>query len=87
MLSRSADLINRGDIAGARLILSRLDRAGNGRATFALAQTFDPYMLAEWNVRGIRPDAEKAVEYYRRALDVGIGAARERIASLSPQPQ
>jgi len=66
------------------VILSRLDRAGNGRATFALAQTFDPMMLADWNVRGIRPDPDKAIEYYRRALDVGIGAARERLASLAP---
>ena len=82
MLERVASMIRIGDIAGARLILGRLDRLGNPRATFALAQTFDPIVLAQWKVLGIKAEAEKALELYRRAMEGGVGAARERLAAL-----
>ena len=83
LMVRVAAMIRQGDIAGARVILSRLERAGNSRAVFALAQTYDPQMLNQWNVYGIKPDLEKATDLYRRAADEGIGAAKERLAAIN----
>ncbi len=83
LLARVAIMIRQGDIAGARVILARLDRAGNRQATFTLAETYDPALLAQWNVRGIRPDPDKAAELYQRAVDGGISAARERLNALA----
>ena len=82
MMARIATMVRQGDIAGARLILTRLDRIGNSRATFALAQTYDPVMLSQWKVFGIKPDGEKAVALYRRAIAGGVDAAREHLAAL-----
>lgn len=76
--ARVAVMIRQGDIAGARVILARLDRTGNRQATFTLAETYDPAMLAQWNVRGIKADPTKAAELYQRAIDGGVSAARAR---------
>ncbi len=81
--ARVAVMIRQGDIAGARVILARLDRAGNRQATLTLAETYDPALLAQWNVRGIKPDPAKAAELYQRAIDGGVNAARARLNALT----
>lgn len=87
MLARVARMLGEGDIAGARLILARLDRAGNGQASFTLAQTYDPVMLKRWGVLGVEPDAKKALQFYHRALREGVPEAREHLtATASLQP-
>jgi hypothetical protein len=86
MLARAATLLHQGDIAGARTLLARLDRVGNGQASFELAQTYDSLMLNRWHVLGIGPDAEKAAQLYKRALNEGVHEAQDHIAaSESPQ--
>jgi hypothetical protein len=85
LLARVAIMIRQGDIAGARVILARLDRAGNRQATFTLAETYDPAMLAQWNVHGIKADPSKAAELYQRAIDGGVSAARARLNALAAQ--
>jgi hypothetical protein len=82
LLAKAASMIQQGDIASARLVLDRLTRFGDARAAFALAETFDPKMLAQWNVRGIRPDPTRAKTYYTQAARAGIGAARDRLSEL-----
>lgn len=81
MLLRAATMLRQGDIAGARTVFARLDRLGNGRASFALAQTYDPVMLKQWSVVGIEPDPNKAVQFYRRALAEGISAAQKHLTA------
>jgi hypothetical protein len=82
LLARAANMVQQGDIASARLVLDRLARFGDARAAFALAETFDPRMLAQWNVRGIKPDATRAKTYYSQAAKAGIGEARDRLTEL-----
>jgi TPR repeat protein len=82
LLAKAASMIQQGDIASARLVLDRLTRFGDARAAFALAETFDPKMLAQWNVRGIRPDPTRAKTYYTQAARAGIGEARDRLSEL-----
>jgi len=82
LLARAANMVQQGDIASARLVLDRLARFGDARAAFALAETFDPRMLAQWNVRGIKPDPTRAKTYYSQAAKAGIGEARDRLTEL-----
>lgn len=81
-LDMAASMVKRGDIAGARVVLGKLERLGNGRATFELAQTFDPRVLESWNVRGIRADSDRARTLYEEAYRLGIAEAQDRVAGL-----
>jgi hypothetical protein len=74
--------IDNGDIVGARLLLERAARNGEGKALFMLAETYDPLALARMNVRGLTGEPETARTYYVRALSAGVGEARERLAAL-----
>jgi hypothetical protein len=82
-LVRRADALFRsGDVSGARLLLERSMEAGNARAAFLLAETFDPHVLASLGALGIRPDPAKARDLYARALALGVQQAGERMQAL-----
>jgi hypothetical protein len=76
---RGQDLLSVGDIASARLILTRLGEAGDADATLMLAGTYDATVLAGLHVVGIRPDPAKAHEWYMRAAELGSSEARLRL--------
>ena len=76
---RGQDLLSVGDIASARLILTRLAEAGDADATLMLAGTFDGTVLAGLHVVGIRPDPAKAHEWYTRAAELGSSEAKLRL--------
>jgi hypothetical protein len=82
LLKRARELIEVGDIGAARLLLDRAASGNDGAALFALAETYDPAMLAQWRVRGVRPDVGRARAFYQRALDRGVAQAQERLAGL-----
>jgi hypothetical protein len=71
-----------GDVLAARAMLQ--DRAGLGepRALFALAETYDPHMLASWATR----DAEASITYarflYEAARRGGVAEAQPRLDAL-----
>lgn len=79
---RGDALFRQGDISGARLLLERAREAGSARATFILAETFDPHVLSERGAVGIRSDAAKARDLYGRALAQGINQANARLEAL-----
>lgn len=74
-----------GDVAAARAFLERAADGGDARALVVLGDTYDPATLTRLGVVGIHGDAARAREYYSRALSAGVGAARQRIASLGAQ--
>ena len=51
-------------------------------ALFALAETYDPFVLSEWKTFGTQGDAAKARELYTRALAGGVTQAKERLKAL-----
>jgi hypothetical protein len=54
----------------------------------ALAETYDPAVLGTMRLRGgITPDPALARQWYEKARDMGAGAAPERIARLTQNPQ
>jgi hypothetical protein len=80
-LAKADELLERGDVAGARLVLEQASGASPA-AAFKLGETYDPGRLAAWRVYGVRGDPAKARELYRRAYAGGIREARERLAAL-----
>jgi hypothetical protein len=81
-LSRARARIERGDIAGARLLLERAAAANDARALLALAETYDPDMLSRWGAFGIKADPAKARQLYEKAADTGSAEARQRMLAL-----
>ncbi len=71
-----------GDVAGARAFLDRAADDGDTRALMVLGDTYDPATLTRLGAVGIRGDVARARDYYARALAAGVGAARQRIATL-----
>jgi TPR repeat protein len=63
-------------------VLERVAETGNAQATFALAETYDPNVLATWRTYGTRSDGTKARDLYAKAYDGGIEAAKDRSDAL-----
>jgi hypothetical protein len=74
--------IQQGDIAAARRLLERASNSDEAEAWFALAETYDPQMLARWGVLGVKPDPEEARALYQKAEARGTQGARERLLAL-----
>lgn len=75
-VSRARDLIQRGDISSARLLLERARAHNTPEATFLLAQTYDPERLRDWKVYGLRANLDLARDLYARAAEQGYTDAR-----------
>jgi hypothetical protein len=82
LLERASALLREGNIGAARVILERAAEMGSAQATFSLAETYDPLILATWRTFGTRGDATKARELYAKAYDGGIKAGKDRSQAL-----
>jgi hypothetical protein len=82
LTSRADELLRKGDVSGARLLLERALDNRNARAAFLMGETFDPNVLTKLRVLGIRGDATKAREFYAQALALGMTEARMRMEAL-----
>ena len=83
MLKKGDELMANGDVAAARLMYQRAAEAGEAAAAFALAETYDPLVLAKG---GIPPNAGLAQAWYRKARDLGSTQAPERLERLAKLP-
>ena len=81
-VARAIAIFGEGDVSGARALLDRAARSGDGAALFALAETYDPVVLANRKVHGVKADAARARGLYSQALAAGMGEAKARIAAL-----
>ena len=82
LTARATGLLGQGDIGAARAMLERAAELGSAQANFALAETYDPNVLAKWGAYGTRGDAIKARELYTRAKAGGVLEAKERFDAL-----
>jgi hypothetical protein len=74
--------IEAGDVRGARELLNTAEALEPGSKAFALAETYDPNMLAAWGTRGVNADVLKAKALYAKALNSGIARAQARLDAL-----
>jgi len=79
---RGEEFLAQGDIAAARLILTRAAEAQDGRAALALAASYDPAVLKELGVLGFRPDVARARTWYEKAAQYGSAEASRRLTTL-----
>jgi hypothetical protein len=83
LMTRANELLTQGNISGARIVLERAVEMGSARASFLIAETYDPGILAGWKTYGTRGDPVKAREFYAKAAAGGIEEAKGRIAALA----
>jgi hypothetical protein len=83
LLKRSEALIAQGDIASARLMLTRAAEAGDARAALALGATYDGDVLRKLGVLGVAADAAEARAWYGKAAAYGLGEATRRLEQIA----
>jgi len=83
LVKRSEELIAQGDIAAARLMLTRAAEAGDARAALVLGATYDSAMLRKLGVLGVAADAAQARAWYAKAADYGSGEATQRLEQIA----
>jgi len=83
LVKRSEDLIVQGDIAAARLMLTRAAEAGDARAALALGSTYDSRVLRKLGVLGVAADAGQAREWYGKAAELGSDEAKRRLEKFA----
>jgi hypothetical protein len=86
VLAQADRLIESGDVLGARGVLAGNEGVASGPVigplVFALAETFDPNMLAAWGTRGVSADVMKAKSLYGKARELGVARAQMRLDQL-----
>jgi hypothetical protein len=83
LMTRASALLAQGNISAARAVLERAADAGSARASFTLAETYDPLILPKLKAYGTRGDATKARELYARAEAGGVKEAKARFEALA----
>ena len=72
----------KGDLSSARVYLLRAAELGDPRAFVALADTYDPTVLAKLGVVCAPGDAQRAKDYLVKAAAAGVVSAKDRMAAL-----
>jgi hypothetical protein len=72
-----------GDILEARQIYQKAVAYGDAEAALAMGRSYDPIYFARIEKKNAEPDAAKAFEWYRKAMDAGAAqTAMVRIENL-----
>jgi hypothetical protein len=82
LISKADGLLNGGDIASARQYYLQADKLGDMNGAYGVGRTYDPQVFAALNVQGLKPDAAKAADWYKRAVDGGVAAAKNALSGL-----
>jgi len=82
LIARASALLGQGDIGAARIVLERASEMGSAKASFMLAETYDPAILTAWGTYGTRSEVTKARELYAKAHGGGIQEAKYRLNAL-----
>jgi hypothetical protein len=88
ILAPAAKRVISGDVVEARDILSKYPITSAASIAFALAETYDPNMLAAWSVSSISSDAPLARKLYRQSMEHEplAAKARDRLAAQALVP-
>ncbi len=81
-IESARNLIRSGQVKAARDVLTQSHLAETGEASFMLAETYDPNVLAALGVTEVHAEAETARHHYEVALAKGVTAAALRLEAL-----
>ncbi|MBL8907796.1 MAG: hypothetical protein JNM20_14080 [Rhizobiales bacterium] len=88
LISRGDHLMSLGDLAAAREFYIEALKLGAAPTTLLqVGMTYDPVVYAANKVAGLSPDRQMALQYYQKADQAGVTAARDAIARLEAWPQ
>jgi hypothetical protein len=82
LVSRGDQLLDRGDVVGARGAYQRAAEMGNGAGALALGSTYDPNLLWSLGALGMVGNKERARQWYSRADTLGHPDAKNRLRVL-----
>jgi len=82
LMAHGRKMVDVGYLAGARAYYQRAAEAGSADAALALGATYDPNVIAELGVQGIKPDPDAAKTWYDRAEALGIDDRQAKLATL-----
>ncbi|MFK4722737.1 hypothetical protein ABIE89_003837 [Bradyrhizobium niftali] len=82
LVARASVLLEQGNIGAARIVLERAAEMGSARASFVLAETYDPLILPNFGTYGTQGDPTRAQNLYARAEAGGIKEAKARFEAL-----
>lgn len=80
---RGDQLLQTGDVVGARLCYERAAAGGMAAAATRVGKTYDPIFLATVGVQGLQGDPSEAAAWYRRGISAGDPEALQRLSALS----
>ena len=83
LLARADQLVKLDDVASARLVYRLAALHGSAAAATALASTYDPVYLSKFGNQEIQPDPAQAIEWYRKAVDLGDQMALVKLGDLA----
>ena len=90
LVARGEAFLGTGDITSARGFFERAydgaADADSGLAALQLGATFDPIVLDRAGIRGVSADPVQALSWYRRARELGVAEAEQRIKALEIRP-
>ena len=81
-MARGDDAIGHGDVISARSFYELAASNGSAQAATAVGRTYDPSVLRDMHVWGLRADAEAAKRWYEKAIEGGDAEARSRLERL-----
>ena len=82
LVSRGDQLIDKGDVVGARGAYQRAADMGNSAGALALGSTYDPNLLWSLGALGMVGNKERAKQWYSRADQLGHPDAKNRLRVL-----
>jgi hypothetical protein len=82
LMAHGRKMVDVGYLAGARAYFQRAAEAGSADAALRLGATYDPDVIAELGVQGIKPDPDAAKTWYERAEALGIEDRAAKLAAL-----
>jgi len=85
LLGQGKQFVSVGDLVTARTVLQRVADADIAAGALALAETYDPAVLAKLGVRGLQGDVDQARHWYERARELGADEATQRLTQLTSQ--
>jgi hypothetical protein len=83
LIKRGEDYLAQGDLAAARLILTRAAEVRDPRAAYSLAATYDPAVHKQLHVVGLKSNIAQARVWYEKAAEYGSAEASRRLATLA----
>jgi TPR repeat protein len=82
LIARGNEFLLQSDVISARLFYRLAAARGSAAGAIAMGGTYDPISLERNAVRGVKPEPAAALDWYRKAGELGDTDAKTRIAQL-----